>query len=168
MRCSTMCSASVLSQYSFSFRKVGPFIGVYASAPEAKQTAGKYQDLLFQFISLLEPGERGADSSRTGHQRTQQGQLWPMLEEFFGEKIISQGLWPPRSPDLTPPDFFFVGTLKGEVYATNPGTIEQLRNNITASIAKVTPETLNRVFENKVKRIHACLRNNGGHFQQDL
>ncbi|XP_076666554.1 uncharacterized protein LOC143368066 [Andrena cerasifolii] len=29
-----------------------------------------------------------------------------MLEEFFGHRAISRDLWPPRSPDLTPPDFF--------------------------------------------------------------
>ncbi|KAJ4442190.1 hypothetical protein ANN_12056 [Periplaneta americana] len=28
------------------------------------------------------------------------------LRESFGECIISQGLWPPRSPDFTSPDFF--------------------------------------------------------------
>ena len=26
--------------------------------------------------------------------------------EVFGDRVISCGLWPPRSPDLTPPDFF--------------------------------------------------------------
>ena len=92
----------------------------------------------------------------------------PMLEDFFLERVTSHDLWSLRSPALTPPDFFLWGTLKGEVYATNPVTIGQLRNTITASIANITPQTLSRVFENKVKRIHACLRNNGGHFQQNL
>ena len=131
-------------------------------------TAGRYQELVYQFISLLEPEERRCWFQQDGAPAHTAGSTMAMLEEFSGEKIISQGLWPPRSPDLTHPDFFLWGTLKGEVYATNPGTIEQLRVNITASIANVTPETLNPVFENKVKRIHACLRKNGGHFQQDL
>ena len=29
------------------------------------------------------------------------------LREVFGERLISRNIWPPRSPDLTPPDFFF-------------------------------------------------------------
>ena len=33
-------------------------------------------------------------------------------EKFFKEKIISKPLWPPRSPDLTPADFFLWGLLK--------------------------------------------------------
>lgn len=31
------------------------------------------------------------------------------LESYFDERVISKGLWPPRSPDLTPPDFFCGG-----------------------------------------------------------
>lgn len=31
------------------------------------------------------------------------------LQDFFGEGLITQPLWPARSPDLTPPDFFFMG-----------------------------------------------------------
>ena len=30
-----------------------------------------------------------------------------ILHEFFSENVIFKGLWPPRSPDLTSPDFFF-------------------------------------------------------------
>jgi hypothetical protein len=29
-----------------------------------------------------------------------------LLQEFFGEHIVEHGVWPPQSPDLTPPDFF--------------------------------------------------------------
>ena len=28
------------------------------------------------------------------------------IESFFDDRIISKPLWPPRSPDLRPPDFF--------------------------------------------------------------
>ena len=34
------------------------------------------------------------------------------IENFFDDRIISKALWPPRSPDLSPPDFFRVGRLK--------------------------------------------------------
>ena len=36
-------------------------------------------------------------------------QSMTMLHQVFGERLISKGLWPPRSPDLTPLDFFYVG-----------------------------------------------------------
>jgi len=34
---------------------------------------------------------------------------------FFGDRIISKGLWPPRSPHLTLPVYFLWGYLKGRV-----------------------------------------------------
>ncbi|KAJ4429885.1 hypothetical protein ANN_22089 [Periplaneta americana] len=38
--------------------------------------------------------------------------------------------FPPRSPDLTPPDFYLWGALKDTVYAIKPQTLEELRVQI--------------------------------------
>ncbi|GBM45178.1 hypothetical protein AVEN_181071-1 [Araneus ventricosus] len=49
------------------------------------------------------------------------------LVEEFGEQItgyVGFQEWPPRSPDLTPMDFFLWGYLKLQVYATPPPTIQ--------------------------------------------
>jgi hypothetical protein len=48
--------------------------------------------------------------------------------------IISQNLWPPRSPDLTYHDFFLWGYLKERVYRGNPRTVEALKDNIRPNI----------------------------------
>jgi hypothetical protein len=32
-----------------------------------------------------------------------------LLRGLFGERLISRGIWPPRSPDLSPPDFYMWG-----------------------------------------------------------
>ena len=43
-----------------------------------------------------------------------------LLEDNFGESVISRNgpvEWPPRSCDLTPPDFFLRGYIKSLVYA---------------------------------------------------
>ncbi|KAJ4450786.1 hypothetical protein ANN_02216 [Periplaneta americana] len=53
---------------------------------------------------------------------------------FFDDRIISRNLWPPRSPDLTTPDFFLWGYLKDRVYATRPQTLDDLKHNITQEI----------------------------------
>jgi len=42
------------------------------------------------------------------------------IQSFFGDRVISKGLRPPRSPDLTPPDYFLWEYLKGTVYQTKP------------------------------------------------
>jgi hypothetical protein len=31
------------------------------------------------------------------------------IESYFGDQLISKNLWPPKSLDLTPPDFFLWG-----------------------------------------------------------
>ena len=33
------------------------------------------------------------------------------IQSFFGDRVVSKGLRPPRSPDLTPPDCFLWGYL---------------------------------------------------------
>jgi hypothetical protein len=32
-----------------------------------------------------------------------------LLDDVFVDGIISKTIWPPRSPDLSPPDFFSLG-----------------------------------------------------------
>jgi hypothetical protein len=58
-----------------------------------------------------------------------------LLGQLFGERIISrnsQNNWPPRSPDLSAPDYFLWGYLKERVYVNKPPTLEQLKENIRA------------------------------------
>ncbi|XP_062512636.1 uncharacterized protein LOC134188488 [Corticium candelabrum] len=58
------------------------------------------------------------------------------VRKVFGERVISQDLWPPRSPDLTPPDFYLWGKLKDLVYADNPRSINDLKHNIRQIICR--------------------------------
>ena len=60
--------------------------------------------------------------------------------DVFGDCVISRGLWPPRSPDLTPPDFYLWGKLKGSVYADNPRTTDELKQKITSVIQNIKPD----------------------------
>ena len=60
------------------------------------------------------------------------------IQSFFGDQVISKGLWPPRSPDMTPPDYFSWGYLKGRVYQNKPRTIDALKANITEENQAVT------------------------------
>ena len=89
------------------------------------------------------------------------------IQSFFGDRITSKGLWPQRSPNLTPPDFLR-GYLKGRVYQNKPRTIEALKANITEEIQTVTADVLARNFQNMARRVQSCLDTNGGHFQHML
>ena len=90
------------------------------------------------------------------------------IESFFQDRIISKNLWPPRSPDLTPADFFLWGLLKGKVYKNTPRTIEQLKDAIRQEIQAVKVDTLGKVFQNLEKRIQVCLDVKGDQFQHRL
>jgi len=85
---------------------------------------------------------------------------------FVGDRVISKGFWPPRSPDPTPPDYFLWGYQKGRVYQNKPRTIDALKANITEDIQTVTADVLARTFLNMARRFQSCLDANGGHFQQ--
>ena len=86
-------------------------------------------------------------------------------ESFFKDRIISKNIWPPRSPDPTPADFFLWGLLKSKVYKNTPRTIEQLKDAIRQETEAVNVDTLGIVLQNLEKRIQVCLDVKGDHSQ---
>jgi hypothetical protein len=49
------------------------------------------------------------------------------LRQIFDDHVISRGLWPPCSSDLTPYDFYLWGCLKAKVCKTNPSLWEKYK-----------------------------------------
>ncbi|GBO34265.1 hypothetical protein AVEN_114884-1 [Araneus ventricosus] len=89
------------------------------------------------------------------------------LVEEFGEQIIGYGglqEWPPRSPDLTPMDFFLWGYLKQQMYATPPPTLQDLQRRITDACAYVTPVMLHRVQREVQAKVQMCIGADGEKF----
>jgi len=65
--------------------------------------------------------------------------------------------WPPRSPDLTPCDFFLWGFVKDTVFVPPlPANLQDLRNRINAALALVDRDTLTRVCYEMDYRIDVC------------
>ena len=87
---------------------------------------------------------------------------------LFRHRVISKGLWPPRSPDLTPSDYFLWVYLKGRVYQNKPRNTDALKANITEEIQAVTADVLARTSQNTARGVQSCLDANGGHFQHML
>ena len=93
------------------------------------------------------------------------------LDEEFPGRWIGRGgpkEWPPRSPDLSPLDFYLWGYLKCKVYTTKPQTVEQLRESIVQQCQTIPKTTLLKVEENCVRRMLLCKQNDGKHFEQLL
>ncbi|PSN39835.1 hypothetical protein C0J52_19063, partial [Blattella germanica] len=64
------------------------------------------------------------------------GEVYLEMDNLQGHWIGRRGPieFPPRSPDLTPMDFYLWGTVKDDVYRRKPGTLEELRLEITAAM----------------------------------
>lgn len=90
------------------------------------------------------------------------------LNEQYPQKWIGRGgpvEWPPRSPDLTSPDFFLWGYLKDVVFREPPTTRDDMKVRITEACRAITPAMLEATVRNFKKRVRLCIRENGGHFE---
>lgn len=90
------------------------------------------------------------------------------LVKEFGNQILGYGgfqEWPPRSPDLTPLDFFLWGYLKQQVYATPPQQLQDLKRRITVACANVSRCMLQRVQRDLQARIQMCIVADGEKFE---
>lgn len=77
--------------------------------------------------------------------------------------------WPPRSPDLTPLDFYIWGRAKELVYATEVESRQDLSQRIQAAFDVIKEEIRLRTTTVEIRnRCYACIRNGGRQFEQDL
>ncbi len=90
-------------------------------------------------------------------------------EQFQGRVIGRRGSieWPPRSPDLTPLDFFTWGYVKDAVYARKPKTLEQLRSYIGDVFEDLDSNALlrQRVIDSMPGRLQDCVNVDGKAFE---
>jgi hypothetical protein len=68
-------------------------------------TTQNYLSLLTQFIALLEENVRDCRFQQDGANTLTAETRTAFLQDFFGDRIVTCGLWPPESPDLTPSEF---------------------------------------------------------------
>nr|CAH7764637.1 unnamed protein product [Callosobruchus chinensis] len=95
------------------------------------------------------------------------------LTRRFGEKWIGRGgphLWPVRSPDLNPIDFFLWGYMKSLVYDAIVESEEELIGRIHAAAANIQSDStlFCRTRYSMHKRCRQCIQVNGQHFEQLL
>ena len=70
--------------------------------------------------------------------------------------------------NLSSCDSYLWGNLKEKVYANNPRTLEQLKDNIRNEFLTIGAPELLRVHENLLMRAQKCIYVEGGHFEQFL
>jgi len=85
-------------------------------------------------------------------------------EHFENRWIGTNGIikWPPRSPDLTPLDYFLWGHLKTVVYANPPTNLIDLKQKIIAACNQLTEGQISSATNKEfLRRTEACLNYNG-------
>ena len=73
--------------------------------------------------------------------------------------------WPPRSPDITPLDFFYWGYLKDNVYTTHHPTLDSLKERMMDISNAINRGTLQAVTEEVIKRLDKLMEVNGQHIE---
>ena len=80
-----------------------------------------------------------------------------VLRPVFEDRIINRRadvVWPPRSCDLTPLDYYLCGAVKDKCCADKPETIDTLKDNIREAI------------KNWTHRVGYCMASRGSHLNE--
>ena len=103
----------------------------------------------------------------------QDGVTWHTAEDtldvlchVFEDRIISRradGVWPPRTCDLTPLDYYLWGAVQNKSYANKPETIDALKDNIKEAIGKIQLHTFDNMLKNWIDRVGYCMASRGMH-----
>ena len=95
------------------------------------------------------------------------------LNESFPNRWLGRGghvTWAPRSPDLTPLDYYLWGHMKTLVYETNVESRAVLQDRIFAAAEHIRnyPDNLASSTQSLLMRAGNCLATGGGNFEQLL
>jgi hypothetical protein len=80
------------------------------------------------------------------------------------QKII----WPPRSPDLTPCDFFLWGYVKHLTYKRKPNNLFELQDSIVEAFSQVTSEMCANACRSVPGRLKTCMELGGAQVVKNL
>ena len=85
------------------------------------------------------------------------------------DRIIScraDVVWPRRSCDLTPLDYYLWGAVKDKCYADKPETIDTSKENIREAIVEIQLHTIDNVLKNWTDRVGYCMASRGSHLNE--
>ena len=94
------------------------------------------------------------------------------VREFLDQKFSNRWIgrdgpifWPPRSPDITPLDFFLWGYVKDIVYRTKVKDISDLKERIIAAVNTIDDEMLRKTWTEIENRLCILFAANGAHIE---
>ena len=91
--------------------------------------------------------------------------LHPVLEDHIVSRRADI-VWPLRSWDLTPLDYYMWGAVKDKCYADKPETIDVLMDNIREAIVEIQLHIVDNVLQNWTDRVGYCMASRGSHLNE--
>lgn len=84
--------------------------------------------------------------------------------------FIGKDEWPPNSPDLNPLDYHVWGVMleRYRAFHPKPKTIDELKNVLQLIWNQLPQDSINKAILSFSKRLRACLKSGGGHFEHAL
>ena len=147
---------------------IGPYFFKDEDGKAITVTLQHYTEMINEFLSPNLPPNNGTlcfqQDGATAH--TAVINIAALRRFFFPQRVISrfgEVPGPPRSPDLTAPDFFLWGCLKSKVYSNRPADLHTLKENIREEIAKHSEEILQAVKCSFLTRVHLYTEEGGGY-----
>lgn len=151
----------------------GRFVGPYIF--EGNLTARKYLRILGQFIEPIAddlPLNQGTVYFQQDGAPCHNARIVSdfMNREFGNQWLGNQGpvLWPPRSPDITPLDFYLWGRIKDLTFKQRPNSRQTLEAAVRNAFDSISPVELINASNNVTKRCRLCINVDGGQFEHLL
>ena len=79
---------------------------------------------------------------------------------YFEVRLINRRanvIWPPRSCDLTPLNYYLVGAVNHKCHADKSETIDALKDNIRKAIGEIQLHIIDNVLKNWTVRVVYCM-----------
>jgi inhibitor of nuclear factor kappa-B kinase subunit alpha len=82
--------------------------------------------------------------------------------------FIAPTLWPPNSPDLNPVDYKIWSVLQERVYRSRIRDVEHLKLRLIEEWSRFEQRIIDGSVSEWRRRLQACVRSEGGHFEHQL
>jgi len=151
---------------------IGPFVfdnNLTGNTYEAflrNELPGLLEDIPLMIRSQMYFQHDGAPLHYTQHVRD-------YLNESFPNRWLGLGgpvAWPPRSPDLTPLEYYLWGQMKTLVYKTKVDSRAALRSRVFGATEHIHnhPDIIASATQSLLMRAENCIAAGRGHFEQLL
>jgi hypothetical protein len=87
------------------------------------------------------------------------------LQSVSGDRKISKGMWPPRSPDPNLCGIYLWAMLQDRVCSNNPRSEDDLKEDVLRFVFGVSPAEIQRAVTSVLVKRDTYMRAEGNHFR---